>query len=107
MEKINFDSLAQSIKKPWSPIEIVRMNGYHLLLSRFEGTYRFHKHDAEELFFVLKGQITIELEKDEKVSLKEGEGLLLPKGLAHRSIASEPALVMMFERTNLKTIFVP
>lgn len=107
MEKIDFFALAQSIKKSWSPIEIVRMNGYHLLLSMFEGTYRFHKHDAEELFFVLKGQITIELEKDEKVSLKEGEGLLLPKGLAHRSIAAEPALVMMFERTNLKTIFVP
>ncbi len=106
MEKINFASLAESIKKPWSPIEIVRMNGYHLLLSRFEGAYRFHKHDAEELFFVLKGSVTIE-SKDKTIILKEGEGLVLPKGSVHRSIAQEPSLVIMFERTNLKTVFVP
>jgi mannose-6-phosphate isomerase-like protein (cupin superfamily) len=107
MEKIDFAALAQNIKKPWSPIEIARMDGYHLLLSMFEGSYRFHKHDAEELFFVLRGTITIELGTDKTVTLNEGEGLLLPKGQAHRSIASKPALVMMFERTNLKTIFVP
>ena len=105
MEKIEFAVIAETIKKAWAPIEIVRMDGYHLLLSMFEGAYRFHKHDAEELFFVLKGTVEIE-SKDKTVTLKEGEGLLLPKGLVHRSIAKEPSLVIMFERTNLKTVFV-
>lgn len=105
MEKIDFASLAGKIKKPWTPIEIVRLDGYHLLLSMFEGTYHFHKHDAEEIFFVIKGTIEIE-SKDKSITLKEGEGLVLPKGQAHRSVAKEPSLVMMFERTNLKTVFV-
>jgi mannose-6-phosphate isomerase-like protein (cupin superfamily) len=105
MEKIDFASLAEKIKKAWTPIEIVRMDGYHLLLSMFEGAYRFHKHDAEELFFVLKGTVEIET-KEKTVTLKASEGLLLPKGVVHRSIAKEPSLVIMFERTNLKTVFV-
>ena len=105
MEKIDFTALAKKIKKAWAPIEIIRMDGYHILLSMFEGTYRFHKHDAEEIFFVLKGAVQIEA-KDKKINLKEGEGLVLPKGQVHRSIAKEPSLVIMFERTNLKTVFV-
>ena len=105
MEKRDFASIAEKIKKAWTPIEIVRMDGYHLLLSMFEGSYRFHKHDAEELFFVLKGTVDIE-SKEKTVTLKDNEGLLLPKGVVHRSIAKEPSLVIMFERTNLKTVFV-
>jgi len=105
MEKIDFTALAKKIKKAWTPIEIIRMDGYHILLSMFEGTYRFHKHDADELFFVLKGTVQVEA-KDKTITLKEGEGLILPKGQVHRSIAKEPSLVMMFERTNLKTVFV-
>lgn len=105
MEKVDFVALARNIKKPWTPIEIARMDGYHLLLSRFEGTYRFHKHDAEELFIVIKGEIEIET-KENSIQLKEGEGLVLAKGQIHRSKAQKPALVIMFERTDLKTIFV-
>jgi len=105
VEKIDFASLAERIKKPWSPIEILRMDGYHLLLSMFEGAYRFHKHDAVELFFVLQGTVEIET-KEKTVTLKASEGLLLPKGIVHRSIAKVPSLVLMFERTNLKTVFV-
>lgn len=105
MEKIDFASLAEKLKKAWTPIEIVRMDGYHLLLSMFEGAYRFHKHDAEEFFFVLKGTVEIET-KEKTATLKTSEGFLLPKGVVHRSIAKEPSLVLMFERTNLKTVFV-
>ncbi len=105
MEKIEFTALAKKIKKAWTPIEIIRMDGYHLLLSMFDGTYRFHKHDAEELFLVLKGTVQIE-SKDKTITLKAGDGLVLPKGQVHRSIAKEPSLVIMFERTNLKTVFV-
>ncbi|MDH5185480.1 MAG: cupin domain-containing protein [candidate division WOR-3 bacterium] len=105
MEKIDFTALAEKIKKSWTPIEIIRLEGFHLLLSLFEGTYRFHKHDAEELFFVLKGTVQVE-SKEKTITLKAGEGLVLPKGLVHRSMAKESALVIMFERTNLKTVFV-
>jgi mannose-6-phosphate isomerase-like protein (cupin superfamily) len=104
MDKINFEILAKKLKKPWEPMEILRMDGYHVLLALFEGEYRFHKHDGDELFYVIKGEIEIKL-FDGLVEIKEGEGYLLPKETAHRSKANKPSIVMVFERANLKTIW--
>jgi mannose-6-phosphate isomerase-like protein (cupin superfamily) len=105
MKNIDFLSLAKNLKKPWEPMEILRMDGCHILLALFEGTYRFHKHDGDELFYVIRGEIEIELPGG-LVKIKEGEGYLLPKETSHRSKADKPSIVMVFERSNLKTIWV-
>lgn len=104
MEKIDFLSLAKKLKGPWEPIEVTRMNGFHVLLALFDGTYKFHKHDGDEMFYVIKGEIEIEM-KDKTVKIKEGEGYLLAKDTSHRSRAQTPSIVMAIERTNLRTIW--
>jgi mannose-6-phosphate isomerase-like protein (cupin superfamily) len=104
MEKIDFLNLAKKLKGPWEPMEVVRMDGYHVLLALFDGEYKFHKHDGDEMFFVLKGEIEIEMDSG-IVKLKEGEGYLLPKDTAHRSKAAKPSIVMAIERANLRTIW--
>ncbi|MEO0091393.1 MAG: cupin domain-containing protein [candidate division WOR-3 bacterium] len=104
MEKINFAKLAEKLKTPWEPIEVLRMNGFHVLLALFHGQYKFHKHDGDEMFFVISGEIEIELE-NETVKLKQGEGYLLPQNTTHRSQAKNPSIVMAIERANLKTIW--
>lgn len=104
MEKIDFLSLAEKLKGPWEPIEVIRMNGFHVLLALFDGTYKFHKHDGDEMFYVIKGEIEIEM-KDKTVKIKEGEGYLLAKDTAHRSRAETPSIVMAIERRNLRTIW--
>ncbi|MCX7785582.1 MAG: cupin domain-containing protein [candidate division WOR-3 bacterium] len=104
MPKIDFASLAQKLTTPWEPIEVARMNGFHILLALFHGQYKFHKHDGDEIFFVISGEIEIELE-NETVKLKQGEGYLLPKNTPHRSQAKSPSVVMAIERANLKTIW--
>jgi mannose-6-phosphate isomerase-like protein (cupin superfamily) len=105
MEKIDFLSLAKKLKGPWEPMEVLRMDGYHILLALFDGEYKFHKHDDDEMFYVIKGEIEIEMDK-ETVKIKEGEGFLLPKDTAHRSRAAKPSIVMAIERANLRTIWV-
>ncbi len=105
MEKIDFLSLATKLKGPWEPMEIARMDNYHVILALFDGEYKFHKHDGDEMFYVIKGEIEIEL-KDEIVKIKEGEGFLLPRDTAHRSRAAKPSIVMAIERGNLRTIWV-
>lgn len=103
--KIDFLAFAKKLKSPWKPIEVTRMNGYHILLALFDGQYKFHKHDGDEFFYVINGEIEIELE-GETVKLKAGHGFLLPKNTNHRSKAEKPAIVMVIEKTNLKTIWV-
>ena len=104
MEKLDFISLAKKLKGPWQPMEVVRMDGFHVLLALFDGEYKFHKHDADEMFYVVKGEIEIEM-KDQTIKIKEGEGYLLPKDTAHRSRAEKPSVVIAIERTNLRTIW--
>lgn len=104
MEKIDFLGLAKKLKGPWEPMEVVRMDGYHVLLALFDGEYKFHKHDGDEMFYVIKGEIEIEM-KDKTIKIKEGEGYLLPKETAHRSKAEKPSIVMAIERANLRTIW--
>ncbi len=44
MAKIDFAKLAQNLTNPWEPIEIIRMNGFHVLLALFHGQYKFHQN---------------------------------------------------------------
>ena len=64
---------------------------------RFSGEFVWHKHDAEdELFLVVRGRFRMEL-RDRHVWLEEGEFLIVPRGVEHRPVADEEALVLLFE----------
>lgn len=62
-----------------------------------EGEFHWHKHDNEdEFFFVVKGQLHIELE-DKTLTLQTHEGITIPKGILHRPYVKEPTAVLMVE----------
>ena len=66
-------------------------------LVKLYGEFVWHKHDGEdELFYVAKGSFVMEL-RDKNIELKEGEFLIVPRGLEHRPIAKEECWVMLFE----------
>lgn len=55
------------------------------------------KHDIEdELFLVVKGRFRLEF-RDRHVWLKEGEFLIVPRGVEHRPVAEEEVHVLLFE----------
>jgi Cupin domain len=48
-------------------------------VAKVHGTLAWHSHDAEdELFYILKGSLTIEMEKG-TVVLREGDAFVVPK----------------------------
>lgn len=103
IQKINFKELCERLRDPWVPQEVSQVDGTSLRIARIEGEYRWHTHPQEdEFFFVLQGEITIETEKG-NITLKEGEGALVPKGLRHRSKAEKPAYVLLIEPTRTVT----
>jgi mannose-6-phosphate isomerase-like protein (cupin superfamily) len=62
------------------------------------GTFGWHNHEHEdELFFILKGCLRIEMESG-PVVLNEGEMFVVPKGQQHNPVAAEECLVMLIER---------
>lgn len=74
-----------------------RLNGQLVKLARLKGEFVWHSHQQEdELFLVVKGELKIEF-RDGTETLKEGEMLIVPKGVEHRPVAEEEVLVMLFE----------
>ena len=61
------------------------------------GEFVWHHHqDEDEAFFVLKGSFRMEF-RDKSVDVKEGEMLIVPRGVEHKPVADEEAWVMLFE----------
>ena len=64
---------------------------------RIRGVFPWHRHDeADEFFLVWKGQFSVEF-RDRRVDMKDGECVLVPRGVEHRTSATEDAYVLCFE----------
>jgi len=48
--------------------------------------------DGDEVLYVISGiiEVTLELENDQTVNLSAGEGIIIPKGIWHKTHVAEP-----------------
>jgi mannose-6-phosphate isomerase-like protein (cupin superfamily) len=96
-QSFQLKALIETIEEPWSPIDVVEFNDSIVRLAKFEGEYHWHSHEQEdELFMVVEGSITIQLEGHDDIFLQEGQMGVVPKGVQHCP-KSEGAYVLMFE----------
>jgi len=73
------------------------MNDYHFKLSKFRGDFVWHSHvDTDETFIVLDGEMRIDF-RDDKVVLKTGEMIVVPKGVEHKPFAENECQLMLIE----------
>lgn len=96
---INFEEKIQSLHRPWSPVELVRVNDHVVRLAIFEGEYPkgFHAHGYDELFFVYRGEIVIQRRGQSDLWLREGELGVIPRGIEHCPKSEGKSTVLMFE----------
>jgi mannose-6-phosphate isomerase-like protein (cupin superfamily) len=81
----------------WSPKIVCELNGQYVKLVKVRGEFVWHQHEHEdELFFVVKGELTIELEGRSLV-IRPGEMAVIPKGTLHRPLCSEEVHMMLIE----------
>lgn len=94
----------KEIHQPWSPIEVARLNDQVVRMSLLKGEYHWHKHTNEdELFYVYKGRILIQLKEQNDIDLREGDMVVIPKGVEHCPKSIEPSYVLVFEPAVLKS----
>lgn len=97
MEKVNVVATLQTFSEHWQPRIVGELNGQHVKLVKLQGEFVWHQHaDEDELFYVVRGSIDIEL-RDRTVTLGEGEFFIVPRGVEHRPVAKDEAHVMLFE----------
>ena len=129
LELIDVPRLIECCTEKWYNQTLCRVNDSIVRLGVFnEGEFHWHKHDDEdEFFFVLKGELFIEIEVGadlcvcpkpvgvdlrvcpksvaevsdfhfETISLKQHQGITIPKGVLHRPYVKEPTAVIMVEK---------
>ena len=98
IKKINITQKLKKISEFWSPKVIAEMNDYQFKLAKVKNEFVWHKHeDTDETFFIVNGQLTIELKKMEKIILNKGDMVVIPKGIEHKPIANEECEIMLIE----------
>jgi mannose-6-phosphate isomerase-like protein (cupin superfamily) len=97
MQKVNLAAKLALFDDHWHPRIVGSLNGQLVKLAKVLGTFDWHHHeDEDELFFVVKGELVIEL-RDTEVRLTPGEFFIVPRGVEHRPVAREETHVMLFE----------
>ena len=97
MNTINLKDKLAKFSDHWSPKVIAELNDYQFKLVKIQGEFVWHNHpDTDEVFIVIEGSMKIEFE-NETVQLKEGEMLVVPKGVEHKPYADSECKVMLVE----------
>jgi mannose-6-phosphate isomerase-like protein (cupin superfamily) len=90
--------IAESLTELWSPRVVGELDDSYVKVAKVHGTFGWHNHEHEdELFFILKGRLRIEMESGSAV-LDEGEMFVVPKGVQHNPVAEQECLIMLIER---------
>ena len=94
---INIQEKFTKFSEHWSPKIIAQMNDYHFKIAKIQGEFVWHSHpETDEVFVVIQGEMQIAF-RDGVASLKEGEMLVVPKGVEHKPIAEEECHILMIE----------
>jgi len=97
LEIIDGPALIEAVRDEWYNQTLCKVNDSVVRLGVVKGEYHWHKHDdLDEFFYVVEGKLLIDLEA-RTVELTERQGLVVPKGVVHRTRATERAIILMVE----------
>jgi mannose-6-phosphate isomerase-like protein (cupin superfamily) len=101
LELIDEKSLADACRYRWYNQTLCKVNESVVRLGVVQGEYHWHKHDDDdEFFYVIEGQLTIDL-PERVVELTARQGLVVPKGVMHRTRAVERTVILMVENAGI------
>ena len=106
IESINIMKKFSLFEKKWTPQIIGELNEQYVKVCKLKDDFVWHSHENEdELFMVFKGTLLMDFRDQRTVEVKEGEILIVPKGVEHRSHTNgEIVFNLLFEpKTTLHT----
>ena len=84
--------------EPWFNQTLTTVNDSVVRLGVIDGDFHWHKHDVEdEFFYVVDGQLLIDIEDGPTVTLEPRQGYTVPRGVVHRTRAPERTVILMVE----------
>ncbi len=94
---INLSEKFNLFTEHWQPRIVGELNDNNIKLVRLKGEFVWHQHEKEdELFLVIKGSLMIKL-RDRELNIREGEFVIIPKGVEHLPVAADEVQVLLME----------
>ena len=88
----------------WRPKIPAELNDAYVKVVKLKGEFVWHLHENEdELFWVIRGTLVIQL-RDQVLTVRPGQFVVIPKGVEHLPVAEEEVQVVLLEpKTTLNT----
>ena len=101
LELVDVPAIVKANQHKWFNQTLTKVNDSVVRVAIIEGEYHWHKHDNDdEFFFVLEGQLLIDLE-DKTIALDPWEGFTITKGVLHRTRALKKTVMLMVETSDI------
>jgi len=98
MKPINLKEKLAQFDSHWDPHVVSDYNSNEVMVVKFKGEFPFHKHDAtDDFFYVLEGEMIMDIEGGESKTVKAGELFVVPQGVVHRPRAESEVKVLLIE----------
>ena len=94
--KISLAEKFGALTERWRPHVVAELNGQEVKVVRIKGEFVWHTHEVDELFWVTRGRLRIDLRAG-AVELGPNELFVVPRGMEHRPVAEEEVELVLFE----------
>ena len=95
---------AASVLDEYKNFVALNVNDHCVRLAVMQGEFRWHHHpQSDECFFVLEGELEIDLAEGQTFRLSPGEAFTIPAGVVHRTRSRKRAVNLCFEHRGAYT----
>ena len=105
LELIDVHAIEDARNYKWFNQTLCKVNDSVVRVGIIEGEYHWHKHDHDdEFFYTVDGELLIDLRdqaSERTVTLKPGQGLVVPRGIVHRTRAPQRTTILMVENAGI------
>ena len=97
MQAVNLSEKLRQVADYWNPKIVGELNDSFVKVVKLKGEFLWHHHEHEdELFLVVKGTLRMRF-RDKDVVVREGEFLVVPRGVEHLPVAEDEVHVVLLE----------
>jgi len=97
VQAVNLSEKLRQVADYWNPKIVGELNGSFVKVVKLKGEFLWHHHEHEdELFLVVKGTLRMRF-RDKDVVVREGEFLVVPRGVEHLPVADDEVHVVLLE----------
>jgi len=97
VQAVNLSEKLRQVADYWNPKIVGELNDSFVKVVKLKGEFLWHHHEHEdELFLVVKGTLRMRF-RDKDVVVREGEFLVVPRGVEHMPVAEDEVHVVLLE----------